>query len=386
MRVLIAPDKFKGTLTARQAAEAIARGWTKARPTDQLTLLPLSDGGDGFGAVMGELTRAESCRTKTVDAAQRPITATWWWQAQSRTAIIESANIIGLAMLPRGKFHPFQLDTFGLGAVLHAAIKRGARRIILGIGGSATNDGGFGLARALGWSFVDRAGNEITTWTGLIALQKVLPPQHQLKASITVAVDVQNPLLGRNGATRIYGPQKGLRPQDLASAERGLQRLANVLKRQLKLDFAKYPGAGAAGGLGFGLLCCGRAQLTSGFDLFAAQAKLERLLAKTDLLLTAEGAIDRSTWMGKGAGQIAKRARAQQIPVWGFAGVLRIAPQLKRLFNHTAALVELATPQQAQRRAAFWLERMARQRAAKIPDLSTESGLASTRAAAKLKP
>lgn len=385
MRILIAPDKFKGTLTAQEAATAIARGWAKARPTDKLTLLPISDGGDGFGAVTGAISKAKSCHIKTLDAAHRPSTATWWWQPKSRTAVIESANIIGLAMLPRGKFHPFQLDTFGLGAVLQAAIKKGARRIIVGIGGSATNDGGFGLARALGWKFIDRTGQEICGWTELSTLAKIQRSARFPKGLITVAVDVQNPLLGRHGASRIYGPQKGLRSEDFAQAERSLSRLAQVLNRQFQLDFANHPGAGAAGGLGFGLMTFANAQLASGFDLFAAQAKLDRLLARTDLILTAEGAIDRSTLMGKGAGQIASRAQTRNIPVWGFAGILRDAAKLKRLFQKTAALADLTTPEQAQRRAAFWLERLAFQTAAKIPAAATESGLASARPAAKLK-
>src|SRR6188768_2061827 len=129
MRVLIAPDKFKGTLTARQAAEAIARGWRKARPEDSLELLPISDGGDGFGEVMGELLGAKPKRVATVDAAHRPCVATWWWSAKTKTAIIESARVVGLAMLPKGKFHPFSLDTFGLGKVLRAAQRAKAKEI-----------------------------------------------------------------------------------------------------------------------------------------------------------------------------------------------------------------------------------------------------------------
>src|ERR1700756_1294305 len=148
LKVLIVPDKFKGTLTARAAAMAIARGWRKARPADALELLPMSDGGDGFGEVLSGLLHAKKIAVKTVDAAHRPIRAHWWWEAKSKTAIVESANVIGLALLPSKKFHPFQLDTLGLGAVIRAAVKRGAKHCFVGIGGSATNDAGFGVARA----------------------------------------------------------------------------------------------------------------------------------------------------------------------------------------------------------------------------------------------
>src|SRR5439155_11955972 len=166
-RVLIVPDKFKGTLTAHEAATAIAAGWRRARPTDQLELLPMSDGGDGFGTVMGELLGAKRMACRTMDAAHRPCTAQWWWEAKSRTAVIETAAIIGLAMLPRGKFHPFQLDTGGIARVLEAVRRRRAKSCLIGIGGSATNDGGFGLARALGWRFLDKKGQSIDQWVRL---------------------------------------------------------------------------------------------------------------------------------------------------------------------------------------------------------------------------
>lgn len=368
MRVLIAPDKFKGTLTARQAAEAIARGWRKARPDDELTLLPISDGGDGFGAVMGELLQAKSQHMKTMDAAHQPIAASWWWQPKTRIAIIESANIIGLAMLPPGKFHPFQLDTFGLGAAIQAAQKKGAKRIILGIGGSATNDGGFGLARALGWKFFNCSGKELTQWIELAELHVVQPPAKPLrKGWITVAVDVQNPLLGARGATRIYGPQKGIRPQDVAPAERCLRRLAQVMKQQFGLDFAKSPGAGAAGGLGFGLATFAGARFASGFELFAAQAKLSRRLTQADLLITGEGAMDRSSLMGKGAGQVAALGRARKLPVIGLAGVVRDRAAVGKILDMAQALVDLTTAEKAKQQAEFWLTELAFRTAQKLP-------------------
>lgn len=366
MRVLIAPDKFKGTLTARQAAEAIARGWRQARPNDQLTLLPISDGGDGFGAVMGEQLQTHPQKVRSMDAAHHPVAANWWWQPETRTAVIESANIIGLAMLSPRKFHPFQLDTFGLGTVFETARKKGARRIIIGIGGSATNDGGFGLARALGWKFLDRAGNEIMSWTALPKLQNIQRPGRFPKGFVTVAVDVKNPLLGRHGATRVYGPQKGIRPHDVVTAEHCLRHLARVMKRQFNLDFAQMPGAGAAGGLGFGLATFANARLVSGFDLFARQAGLYQILARTDLLITAEGALDRSTLMGKGAGRIAALAQKRKIPAIGLAGVIHDKPRLQRLFTEIRALVELTTSDEARRRVKFWLTQLAFQTATKM--------------------
>ena len=175
-RVLIVPDKFKGTLSAADAAGAIANGWWSVRPHDELECLPMSDGGDGFGAILSGLIGAEERTVDTIDAAGRPRTARWWWHAGSSTALIESAEVVGLALLPPGKFHPFELDTRGLGAVLHAAWNLGAQRMIAGVGGSATNDAGFGMARAVGWSFFDRHGAPIEQWIKLDRLERWLPP------------------------------------------------------------------------------------------------------------------------------------------------------------------------------------------------------------------
>ena len=364
MKVLIVPDKFKGTLTAREAAAAIAFGWGRARPEDSLQRLPMSDGGDGFGAVLGDLLGAKPQKIKTVDAAHRPITAIWWWQAKAKTAVIESANIIGLAMLPPGKFHPFQLDTFGLGAAISAAHGNGARQIILGIGGSATNDGGFGLARAWGWKFCDKRGAVIEQWTQLPTLQKIQLPQNSIPGNIIVAVDVQNSLLGRQGATRAFGPQKGIRPVDLAPAEQCLRRLATAVKQQLGFDHQRLPGTGAAGGLGFGLATFAGAELVSGFEFFAKHAELTRRLRGCDLVITGEGALDESTLMGKGVGQLAALCRRQRIPVLGLAGMIQQTPPLRKSFSEIHALTQLTTPDQARRRAKLWLARLAEKVAA----------------------
>jgi glycerate kinase len=362
LRVLIIPDKFKGTLTASAAAAAIARGWRKVRPQDALDLLPLSDGGDGFGEVTSALLRARTLRVKTMDAAHRPCAAQWWWEPRTRTAIIESAAVIGLAMLPSGRFHPFALDTTGLGAALRAAARKGARRCLLGIGGSATNDAGFGLARAMGWQFLDRNDRPIEQWTNLHRLHRIRPPQRRRWfKQLIVATDVQNPLLGPRGATRIYGPQKGLRPPDFPLAERCLRRLARVASRQFGRDCARAPGAGAAGGLGFGLMTFLGADLRPGFDLFARQAALARRLRAADLVITGEGAIDRSTLMGKGVGQIARRCRKLSIPCIGLAGIVTASRQTSTSFASTHALTDLAPLPQAKAHPARWLECLARQ-------------------------
>lgn len=362
--ILIIPDKFKGTLSAEKAARAIARGWARGRPNDQLTLLPMSDGGDGFGKIIGELLSGRIQRVRTVDAAHRPIAANWWWASRSRSAIIESASVIGLAKLPPGRYHPFELDTFGLGKAILAAAQKGARRCIIGIGGSATNDGGFGMARALGWRFFDQEQNEITRWTNLDRLASIREGKLRLR-EIVVAVDVQNPLLGSQGATRVYGPQKGMRPRDFDESERALRQLAAVTRHFIGSDWSRRPGAGAAGGLGFGLMNFAGARLTSGFELFAELSRLDSRLRDADLVITGEGAIDRSTIMGKGVGEIAARCRRRGIPCLGLGGTVSPGAAKSRLFTEAHALTELTDKASAMVKPGYWLARLAKRAARK---------------------
>lgn len=368
LRVLIAPDKFKGTLTAQAAARAIAAGWRKARPTDRLALLPISDGGDGFGEILSTALGAKLQRVQTVDAAHRPLEGVWWWDAKSKTAVIESANIIGLAMLPPKQFHPFQLDTLGLAGVLQAAAKKGARRCFVGIGGSATNDGGVGVARGLGWKFFNGRNEELFRWTHLQQLHRLVAPgRRKLFPQLVVAVDVQNKLLGARGCSRVYGPQKGLRPEEFPSAERALRRLANTVKAQLGRDLAGVPGTGAAGGLGFGLCAFASARLESGFDLIARHGKLDVHLRAADLVITGEGSLDRSSLMGKGPGEIAGRCRERKLPCLGLGGVVQDEATLRKWFQSANGLTQLTTPEQAKADAARWLTTLAEEVARNLP-------------------
>ena len=360
LKLLISPDKFKGTLTAHAAASAMAAGWKSARPYDELELLPISDGGDGFGEMLSILLQAQLQTAKAVDAAHRPCEASWWWHPASQTAIIESARVIGLAQLPPGKYHPFELDTEGLGMLLQAAAAKGAARCLVGIGGSATNDGGFGLARALGWQFFSTHDEKIVRWTELRTLAQVRPPEilRPFK-SLIVAVDVQNPLLGANGCTRIYGPQKGLRPEDFQFAERALEQLARIMGKELHVNGANQPGAGAAGGLGFGLRCFAGAELEPGFALLARYAKLAERLPTVQLVLTGEGAIDASTAMGKGVGELARMCRQASVPCLGLGGVVTAPEKARNLFAQTYALADLTAPQEAMSHPGYWLEKLA---------------------------
>ena len=360
LKVLISPDKFKGTLTAAQAALAMANGWRAVRPADHLELLPMSDGGDGFGEIISTLLNAEPQIAKTVDAAHRPCEAAWWWQPGTRTAIIESARVVGLAQLPPGKYHPFELDTEGLGMLIKAALEKGARHCLVGIGGSATNDAGFGFARAMGWQFFSSRDTKIVRWTELHSLAQIRPPERtQLFESFAVAVDVQNPLLGLNGCSRIYGPQKGLRPDDFEFADRCLGQLASVIAREFHTEYTAVPGAGAAGGLGFGLLCFASARLEPGFALFARYAGLQSRLQAAQLVLTGEGCIDPSSLMGKGVGELARASQNAGVPCLALAGAVSLPGPADPLFARTYALApDLTTVAQATSQSAAWLEKL----------------------------
>jgi glycerate kinase len=358
VRVLIVPDKFKGTLPASEVCAAIARGWNSVRAKDPLAALPMSDGGDGFGVVLGQLLKARRRSVPALDAAHQPMTAAWWWEPDRRLAIIESAVVIGMEKLAARRLHPFQLDTFGVGRVLKNAIQAGARRCVIGVGGSATNDGGFGLGRALGWRFLDRSGQELEEWWQLGELVRVTPPKTDYKTEITVAVDVANPLLGPRGCSRVYGPQKGIRPGDLVLTEKCLTRLAAVMAQQLGINHAAVAGAGAAGGLGFGLMAFAGAKPRSGFEVFAEAAGLEGRIRQSDLVITGEGAIDHQTFMGKGVGEIIRLCKKCKIPCVAFGGVARVPTHVSKASVRIHALTDMVTLEQAQKEPAKHLEKL----------------------------
>jgi glycerate kinase len=369
LRVLVCPDKFKGTLTATEAADAMAAGWRRVRPDDTIERLPISDGGDGFGELLGAQHDAEEMVCPTVDAAHRPVRARWWWEPKRRLAIIEAARVIGLAMLPAGRFHPFELDTFGLGAVIRAAVAKRPADLLIGIGGSATNDAGFGLARAWGWDFLDAAGKSITNWTDLVGLQRVLEGSLPARfPTLHVAVDVQNALLGARGATRIYGPQKGIRSEDVRPAEYALARLVEVLAgpRRSVRTLANAPGAGAAGGLGFGLSVFFDGELEPGFARFARETDFGKRVEWADVVVTGEGALDDTTVrMGKGVGQVARLCGRLKTPCLGLAGSVNLGKAGPGPFAVVAGIVpELATLDEARAKPSHWLRELARRTAA----------------------
>ena len=366
-RVLIAPDKFKGTLSAPEAAQAIATGWRQARPEDALILQPISDGGDGFGPLMAEALDGKTITCDASNAAGQP-TSTSYWLTADHTAIIESANVIGLAMLEPSQRAPFENDSTGLGQIILHATANGAKRLVIGIGGSATNDGGFGMARALGWKFLDSTNKPITQWAALRQLRSIKKTLNFSLPPVTVAVDVQNPLLGPDGCTRVYGPQKGFNETDISPAEDALKTLARTWENQMGEAADQLPGAGAAGGLGFGLYCFLKADLQSGFALFARTVRLTEKLTEADIVITGEGGMDRQTVMGKGVGELAKLARQHDCRCLAFAGTVDDVTALESDFEQCRSLAEVTSSSESLTQPARWLQVLAQRTAIKFSE------------------
>jgi len=331
MRVLIACDKFKGTLSAGQVARIIREGLAASIPDAEFDLCPIADGGEGTTEAVITATGGEWVEHPTEDARGRPRTARYGWLPAGGGAVMEMSAASGLAQVLDLPLQPELAGTRGTGLMMRHALERGARRIMLGLGGSATNDGGAGMAEALGFRFLDADGHDVTPLpSNFPRIHAVLPSRLRL-CPVQAACDVENPLLGPAGATAVYGAQKGVR--DAAFFEEGLARLADVARRDLGVDFRHTPGAGAAGGLGWGLMAFCGATLTGGFELVAGLCGLEARMAAADLVITGEGRLDVQTLCGKGPAGVARMARRLGKPVAAYAGVIEDSPALRECFD-----------------------------------------------------
>ncbi len=320
-RVLIAPDKFKGTLTSEAAAKAIERGVRRAWPQAKTTCLSLTDGGEGFVELMVRQTGGRLRTTKTVDAAWRPCVAKWGVLGNGRTAVIGLANASGIAQLPANLRNPEKTSNLGTGLLIAQAVKEGFREILVGLGGSATTEGGISLASVLGYRFLDETGHDIPLdGAGLGRLAEIVPPKLMPRAHFIVATDVDNPLYGPKGAARQFAAQKGADAAMIARLEKGLQRLARIVKRDLGIDVAQEPGAGAAGGCGYGLMAFFEAKRENGFQLVRRLLKLDAMIRRHDLVITGEGSFDRTSLLGKAPAQLGDLAREIKKPAWAFCG------------------------------------------------------------------
>ena len=331
MRILIAPDKFKGALSAREGGDNIAAGLREVLPDAKIDILPMADGGEGTAEVIGEALGASWIKSKAHDPLGREIEARYARIDARKLAIMEMSEAAGMRRLQPSELNPEIATTFGVGEMLLDAAKHGVNEIVIGLGGSATNDGGLGMARSLGFQFL--GDKEIERPLDLGELRRIENPQKLELPKIIGAVDVKNPLLGPNGATRVFGPQKGATPEQLDKLERALARLADVVAQQFGFDYRNEPGAGAAGGLGFGLMSFCGAKIRPGFDVVAEAVGLESKIKDVDVVITGEGSLDRQTLEGKTPAGVARLARKLRKRVFAFVGRATEDRQVREMFD-----------------------------------------------------
>lgn len=343
-RVLIAPDKFKGTLTSAAAARAIERGLQRAWPGVKTTRVTLSDGGEGFVETMVALTGGRPRRSRTINAVGKPCSATWGVLGNGTSAVIGLTNASGIAQLQPAERNPEATTNLGTGRLIALALKHGYREIIVGLGGSATTEGGISLAAAIGYRFLDAAGKDIPlTGAGLASLARIVPPSRRPRGKFVVATDVGNPLFGPLGAAVQFGPQKGADAAMVKRLDANLRRLAKIVRRDLGRDCAREPGAGAAGGCGYGLMAFFHARREEGFHLVRRLAGLDALIRRHDLVITGEGCFDRTSLLGKAPCQLAQLARRAGRPAWGLCGRTNL-PLAKTPFTRLGALSTKENP------------------------------------------
>lgn len=324
MNILIAPQAFKGSLDAPHVAHAIARGVRQVFADAEITLLPVADGGEGTVRALVEASGGQTVTTRVMGPLERPVNATWGILGDGVTGVIEMAAASGLPLLRREERNPVRTTTFGTGELIRHALDHGIRRLIIGIGGSATNDGGAGMARALGAHFLDAHGRELALGGGALRyLDRIeasgLDPRLQ-EVQIEVACDVNNPLTGPSGASHVYGPQKGADARLVEELDAALTRYAHILQRDLGKDVADDPGAGAAGGLGAGLLAFTRATLQPGVEIIFRALDVEGKVRGSDLVFTGEGRMDQQDLYGKAPMAVAMIAHRHGVPCVAIVG------------------------------------------------------------------
>jgi glycerate kinase len=311
--VLVAPTAFKGTLGPAQAAQAMAAGVAAVWPAAEVLQIPLSDGGNGL---LEAYLALEGGAVETIEVTGPLGDRTMARYVRSgSTVVIESAEACGLHLVPSDRLNPLHATTRGVGELLLAAVAAGASEVILGLGGSATVDGGTGMARALGWSFSGAAGAPLGEGgESLARLRRIDPPPERLAARVVSLCDVRNPLTGPRGAATVYAPQKGARPEDVQQLELGLGRLADLIRLDLGVEVAELPGAGAAGGLGAGARAFLGADLVAGSEWMLRRGNVRGILSGVDLLVTGEGRFDAQSSMGKVSGRLLEAAGSAGVP------------------------------------------------------------------------
>ncbi|KAF1052988.1 MAG: Glycerate 2-kinase [Stenotrophomonas maltophilia] len=326
MKIVIAPDSFKESLSAAQVAEAIAAGVRDCLPDAEIICVPMADGGEGTVDAVLAASGGERRFSEVRGPLGAPVQAAWGWLPETRTAVIEMAEASGLHRVPAGERDATRASTYGTGQLVREALDAGAERIIMGFGGSATNDGGSGMLRALGVRFQDAEGVELEegglALQGLQRIDLAALDERLQRVRVDVACDVDNPLTGPKGASHVFGPQKGASPAQVLELDKALGNLADVCAQALGRDQRNVPGAGAAGGIGFAALTFLQAHFRPGVQLVAELSGLAQAMQGADLVITGEGRLDEQTLHGKTPAGVAALARAAGAPTVALAGSL----------------------------------------------------------------
>ena len=336
MKIIVAPDSYKGSLSAKEVADAIEKGLKKVDETIEVVKVPMADGGEGTVQSLVDASNGKLVTLKVMDPLMREIDSFYGILGDGTTAVMEMAAASGLPLIKKEEKNPWKTTTFGTGQLIKHALDMGCRSIIMGIGGSATNDGGCGMAMALGVKFLDKEGNEVGFGGGSLGLIHSIDvsglDERIKECTIVAACDVDNPLVGLKGASHIFGPQKGADTEMVLALDKNLQHYGMLVEEALGVSLLDYPGAGAAGGLGGGLLAFLGASLKSGIDIVIDTTKLEEIMKGADLVITGEGMIDYQTLHGKTPYGVARAASKQNIPVIAIAG--GIGNNIEVLYDH----------------------------------------------------
>ncbi len=374
MKIIVAPDKFKGTLTSFEVCNAIAAGIKQVNKNTEVFLFPMADGGDGFAEVMKYYLQTDTVSCTAVDPLGRSIPASYQWNPKTRTVIIEMAVASGLVLLKQEERNPLRTSTYGTGLLIKDAIEKGAEKIVLGLGGSATNDAGTGILAALGFKFQNLNGDLLDPCgENLVAIEKIISTASMADVKFEIACDVQNILYGPQGAAYVYAPQKGADKKIVELLDEGLKHFAGVLQQKTNRKVADIPGTGAAGGIAAGLMSFFDIELKKGIDLIIEASGIKNEISSTDLLITGEGKIDAQTLEGKVVAQIASLAFENKIPAIAFCGLLEadksVTEKLKLL-----AIESLVTPavnkEEAMANAKTWLMQKTEQVIKTLPHLN----------------
>ncbi len=338
MKIVIAPDSFKENLTSLQVATCIEKGIKRVLPKAKCVKIPMADGGEGTVQSLVDATGGKIFKRQVIGPLGNKVTASYGMLGDGETAVIEMAEASGIPLVPKNKRNPLKLTTYGTGQLIDSALAKGAKTIIIGLGGSATVDGGAGMAQALGVRFLDKRGKPIKEYgTGGI-LSKIagidmssLNPGVR-KTKFIIASDVTNPLCGKSGAAAVFGPQKGATPAMVSTLDKNLKHFGNVIKKELKKDVMKIKGGGAAGGLGAGLVAFTGARMKRGVDLVVQITGLDKHLRGASLAITGEGRVDFQTAFGKTPAGVAKAAKRHKVPCIAIGGGL--ADDARGVFEH----------------------------------------------------